>query len=423
MLGYTITASDLSVSVCGGSKSSPLVLSANPYSITTKKPIGFMAVSGDVYNTMPEGLPVLMVYKDGGVEITEDYNMLDVADARFVVAGSAMLIRNREKCEIGSTLNIRPQTAMPRMGVGHLMTGELMFLVLEGGTAEDLQRAFSFYRVYDAMMLSYSDIYVQDNIGGITMGTQPITVLEAKKFKSLIHPIIVIDIGHGGADPGAIGLGKKEKDVNLKMGMAMRDFLVRNYEGTFLVTRSDDSTLSLKERTDMAKAVGADFVISMHCNAFNTPQAHGYESWIFTTPRGNSADVRNAVHDEVMAFLAPYGITDRGRKKGNLHMVREPINSMLVENLFITNPGNNKLLSDVNFLMKLSEVTAKGLAKGLKLKTKLTTVPSEAVPTAGWALQTGFYTYKKGALDEQARLKTLGINTILVPKTVAIVKK
>ena len=422
MLGYTISPSDLNVSVGGGSKTSPLLLSANPFSQTTRKPLGFMAVKGEVYSALPEGLPVLLVYEDGGVELTLEYNMIDVANARFAVSGSAMLISNRKICEIGSTLNIRPSVAMPRMGVGHLLTGELIFLVLESCTAEELQKAFELYRVYDAMMLSFDNVYVNDRIGGTIMGTQPLTVLEAKNFKSLQHPIILIDAGHGGADPGAVGFKTTEKSINLRIALAMQAWLYKHYEGTFLVTRTDDKTLSLKERTDMARAIKADFVISIHCNGYGLPKANGYESWVYTYPRGNSATVRNIVHDEVMTFLKPYGITDRGRKTGNLHMVREVPNSMLVENLFITNPSNHKLLADATFQIRLAEVTAKGLARGLKLREKLTTIPSEKVPTSGWAIQTGFYTYKNGAIDEQERLKKLGINTILVPKTVMLNK-
>jgi len=421
MLSYRIKPEDLTLSVVGRTKDSPLTLSANPYTIETHKPLGFLAIEGNVYSASPEGLPVLLVYEDGGAEIRTEYSILDVANARFVVSGSAMLIEHREKIKKPSPLNLRAAVPMPRMGVGTLTTGELIFLVVEG-TLDDLYKAFAFYKIYDAMMLSYNDIYVRDTLGGIMMGTQPITVLEAKTFKAMAKPVVVLDAGHGGTDPGAIGFGKHEADVNLMMAKAMQKYLTDHYNGTFLLVRDTDATIELNDRPKMAKAINADFYFSTHTNAFSDPSANGYESFTYlgSDARVKTSDeIRSVVHDTVMHFLSPYGITDRGKKKANLCVVREnKCPAMLVENLFITNPQNNKLLTDAAFCRQLAEKTAEGIAKGMKLTKKLTTSQPEATPDVLYSVQVGAFAYKKGAEETLTRLKQAGFNGIIVSKNI-----
>ena len=78
---------------------------------------------------------------------------------------------------------------------------------------------------------------------------------------------IFIDPGHGGTDPGAVGNGLLEKDLTLSISLKIRN-LLNGYENTQVkLSRDKDITLSLKERTDMANAWGADYLLSVHINA------------------------------------------------------------------------------------------------------------------------------------------------------------
>ncbi len=80
--------------------------------------------------------------------------------------------------------------------------------------------------------------------------------------------VIVIDPGHGGKDPGALGPnGLKEKDVILSIGLAMRDELKKSKNLKVYMTRSNDTFIPLRERTKFANDKNADLFISIHANS------------------------------------------------------------------------------------------------------------------------------------------------------------
>jgi len=78
---------------------------------------------------------------------------------------------------------------------------------------------------------------------------------------------IYIDPGHGGNDPGAVANGLREKDLTLKIGLKLRDYL-SGYENVQIrMSRTTDKTVSLSERTNDANKWGADLFVSIHINA------------------------------------------------------------------------------------------------------------------------------------------------------------
>lgn len=92
---------------------------------------------------------------------------------------------------------------------------------------------------------------------------------------------IVIDPGHGGKDPGAIGkTGLKEKDINLKIGLMLRDKLEREAGAKVVMTRDRDIFIPLEERTAIANREEADLFISLHVNAAPRRTASGIETYI-----------------------------------------------------------------------------------------------------------------------------------------------
>lgn len=90
---------------------------------------------------------------------------------------------------------------------------------------------------------------------------------------------VVIDPGHGGTDPGAIGrTGATEKQLTLQLSLALAERLrAAGYE--VLLTREDDSTVSLQERTDFANGVDADLFISIHINSARNRRVRGFETY------------------------------------------------------------------------------------------------------------------------------------------------
>lgn len=93
---------------------------------------------------------------------------------------------------------------------------------------------------------------------------------------------VVIDAGHGGKDPGAIGIsGVKEKDVALSVALNLGNKIKLNYPNVkVLYTRDDDTFVGLAERARIANRASADLFISIHANAAVNASAKGTESWV-----------------------------------------------------------------------------------------------------------------------------------------------
>jgi N-acetylmuramoyl-L-alanine amidase len=97
--------------------------------------------------------------------------------------------------------------------------------------------------------------------------------------------IIVIDPGHGGMDPGAIGaMGTKEKDVVLDIARRLRERLMASGRYNVILTREGDSSMTLAERVDKVNAIHADLFISLHVNALPQKRANVIETFYYGPP-------------------------------------------------------------------------------------------------------------------------------------------
>jgi len=96
---------------------------------------------------------------------------------------------------------------------------------------------------------------------------------------------IVIDPGHGGTDPGAIGAqGTMEKDIALDIALRLRDRLRKSGHYRILMTRDADSTLRLNQRVEFANENQADLFVSIHVNAFPDVRVKTIETYYFGAP-------------------------------------------------------------------------------------------------------------------------------------------
>src|SRR5690625_1113117 len=178
---------------------------------------------------------------------------------------------------------------------------------------------------------------------------------------------IFIDPGHAGSDPGAVANGLSEKDLTLKIAKHVRDYL-KNYNCSVKMSRTNDKTLSLSQRTNDANKWGADYFLSVHINAGG---GTGYEDYIYNKLSNTSktAKIRDTVHGEISKTLKKYGITNRGKKKANFHVLRESrMPAMLSENLFIDTTNDANLLKNNAFLKDIGQAHAKGIVKAFNLK-------------------------------------------------------
>lgn len=171
--------------------------------------------------------------------------------------------------------------------------------------------------------------------------------------------IVCLDAGHGGSDVGATSTdGKRyEKDDNLRLTLKVRDEL-EAMGVTVILTREDDTAVSLKERCKTANRKRADLFVSLHRNSSAT--GTGIEAWIANRPKQAEKNVANKL---TKAVSEATGLENRGVKTGfrdstaNNYYVnantRMP--SVLLEVAFISSPEDNKAF-DNNFDAMASEI-------------------------------------------------------------------
>ncbi|MFW6351527.1 MAG: N-acetylmuramoyl-L-alanine amidase family protein [Bacteroidota bacterium] len=92
---------------------------------------------------------------------------------------------------------------------------------------------------------------------------------------------VVIDPGHGGKDPGAVGSRSKEKDIVLSIALKLGGYIEENYSDVEVIyTRTTDEFVELHRRAQIANENKADLFISLHCNAHASSRAYGSETFV-----------------------------------------------------------------------------------------------------------------------------------------------
>ena len=114
---------------------------------------------------------------------------------------------------------------------------------------------------------------------------------------------IIIDPGHGGKDPGAIGYrGTKEKDVTLDVAKRLAKKIERNMKINTVLTRDEDTFIGLRERSKLANAQNGKLFISIHANSAEDQRAHGFETYLIGVNK-NAAAVRTAARENAVLAL------------------------------------------------------------------------------------------------------------------------
>jgi N-acetylmuramoyl-L-alanine amidase len=246
----------------------------------------------------------------------------------------------------------------------------------------------------------------------------PPTAAQKDRINRLI--IVAIDPGHGGEDPGAVGpSGLKEKDVVLQVALQLRDRLNTKPGMRAMLTRDADFFVPLHERVAKARRVQADLFVSIHADAFFTPEARGASVFALSqtgatssaarwmAQKENAADVVGGVNAatkdrEVLRALLDMSTTAQIKDSlrvgnevlgriglvGRLHkakveqagfaVLKAPdIPSILVETAFISNPDEEDRLRDPDYQRRLVEALYSGIeryfAKNPPLSRKRTT--------------------------------------------------
>jgi N-acetylmuramoyl-L-alanine amidase len=189
---------------------------------------------------------------------------------------------------------------------------------------------------------------------------------------------IVIDPGHGGKDPGAVGNGLKEKDLTLAISLKVAE-LLRAQKLNVILTRTTDKFIDLTpERTPKC-----DLSVSIHVNSGG---GQGLETWVSLYNRPNeSKKLGQSIQDNILKLI-PF--QNRGLKtKANstktgdyLYMLREAQGiPVLVECGFIDNASDANILKTPSNLTKIAEGIANGIFEYLGIKKQPQKVNLEGV--------------------------------------------
>jgi N-acetylmuramoyl-L-alanine amidase len=132
------------------------------------------------------------------------------------------------------------------------------------------------------------------------------------------QPLVVLDPGHGGTDPGAVGCSLEEADVVLDTAQRL-EMLLSDSGVRVAMTRDGDTHVDLSARASFANARGATGFFSVHSNSNAGTPATGTETFVMTGAGAPSRALGRAVQD---AMVAAWGLRDRGLKEANFAVLR-----------------------------------------------------------------------------------------------------
>lgn len=217
------------------------------------------------------------------------------------------------------------------------------------------------------------------------------------------RPVVVLDPGHGGIDPGAIGVnGEPEKELTLRMAKELRRELQRSGRYEVHLTREDDRFIPLRERVAIARRLGADLLLSLHADSIEDRNVHGASVYTVSeiasdaeaerlASKENRADVLAgvdlSVQDEIVAeilidlarrdtnnksivfaetLIAEIdGVTPllkRTRRYAGFAVLKSPDTpSVLLELGYLSNPRDAARLSDAAYRQRLAGAIARAI--------------------------------------------------------------
>jgi N-acetylmuramoyl-L-alanine amidase len=174
--------------------------------------------------------------------------------------------------------------------------------------------------------------------------------------------VVLIDPGHGGKDPGAVGLGRlREKDVILPISKRIAQVLQQN--GVQVVmTRDSDYFVTLPGRVQLAERANADVFVSIHANAIGPGRSDvsGLETYYYDSGLGLARTVHKSI-------LQSVNVRDRGVRRARFFVLRKSsMPSILVETGYLTGRDDNAKLRSSAYQNQMADAIARGILQYLK---------------------------------------------------------
>ncbi|MBF2047393.1 MAG: N-acetylmuramoyl-L-alanine amidase [Elainella sp. C42_A2020_010] len=169
--------------------------------------------------------------------------------------------------------------------------------------------------------------------------------------------VVIVDPGHGGRDPGAVGIGGiHEADIVLDISQQVAS-LLEDQGVQAVLTRQDDREIDLAPRVNLAESVNADLFVSIHANAISMsrPDVNGIETYYYDTGAALAASIHNSLVNAT-------GMNDRGVRQARFYVLtRTSMPAVLVEVGFVTGQED---AAKLNSAATRSQIAA-GIAQGI----------------------------------------------------------
>jgi len=244
---------------------------------------------------------------------------------------------------------------------------------------------------YNSKLANINNVVVYTSFPVVVpkVGNSRPVLLNEKDFMLLLDPIlrknvlvkqnvktVVIDPGHGGKDPGALGKYSSEKDLTLSISRKLAKILIRTgYK--VIMTRNRDVLLSLESRPAVCERFGGDIFISIHCNAVKIHSVEGIETFIYApegtastyggslanSEKGNKYNKNNVrLGYDIQKQLSLMQSPDRGLKHSRFKVLKlSPVPAVLIEVGFVSSPSEEYLLRQG----KYQDILAYRIAQGI----------------------------------------------------------
>ena len=246
--------------------------------------------------------------------------------------------------------------------------------------------------------------FARDTIGPIIGVLKPGRAIEIEAPKRVMIRTIVLDPGHGGKDPGALGRhrGTREKDMTLALARKVKDRLEQ--AGIRVVmTRDDDTFIPLQKRADIANHINADLFVSIHINSSRSHLMRGFECYYLSNATDDNARALEAFEDsslktdkeadiehssrldktlwdmtltedrressELAGMICSsidnsFTVKNRGIRSARFYVLKHThMPSVLVETAYISNRYEEMKLRDPRFLDRMADAITEGILK------------------------------------------------------------
>ena len=209
---------------------------------------------------------------------------------------------------------------------------------------------------------------------------------------------VFIGVGHGGSDPGAVANNFKEKDLNLQIALACKDYLVK-YGLEVKLSRTKDENDTLSDEIKECNAFSPDLAVDIHCNAGGGDGAEVFHHY----GGGKGKSLATNILDEITKI----GQNSRGAKirknsagRDYYGFIREVIApAVIVECAFVDNATDVDILATEGKRKTMGQAIAKGILKSLGIEIQSDTL---------YCVQVGAYSDRSLAEAMLKRLKSAG---------------